>query len=96
MINEYFHLKKGYFLFAPRVTLPYMKLTSYVLLDFAFNRRHHDAPDSVNQFCAIADSDFIPNLIASLHLQVPRHLTTVKLMIKKYDNFVPLACDSLV
>ena len=85
MINDYFHLKKkkGYFLFAPQVTLTYMQLTTYVLLDFAFNRRHHDAPDSVNQFCAIADSDFIPNLIASLHLQVTRHLTIAKLMIEK-------------
>ena len=83
MIHEYFHLKKGYFLFAPQVTLPYMQLTSNVLLDFAFNQRDHDAPDSENQFCAIADSDFIPKLIASLHLQVPRHLTTVELMIEK-------------
>ena len=54
---------------------------------YCVNWRHHDAPDYVNQFRAIADSDFIPHLIASLHLQVPRHLTTLKLMIEKEDNF---------
>ena len=45
---------------------------------------------------AIDDSDFISNLTASLHLQVPRHLTTVKLMTEKQDNFVLLACDSVL
>ena len=45
---------------------------------------------------AIDDSDFIPNLTASLHLQVPRHLTTVKLMTEKQNNFVSLACDSVL
>ena len=83
MNNEYFRLKEGYFLFVLQVPLPYIQLTSYVLLDIAFNRRHHDAPDSVNQFRAIADSDSITNLIASLHLQVPRHLTAVMLMVEK-------------
>ena len=38
------------------------------MLDIAFNWRHTDAPDYVNQFRATANSDFIPNLIASLHL----------------------------
>ena len=35
-------------------------------------------PDYANQSRAITDSDFIPNVIASLHLHVPRHLTSVK------------------
>ena len=54
-----------------------------VLLITALNGRHHGAPDYVNQIRAIADSDFIPNSIASLHLQVPKHLTRINLMTEK-------------
>ena len=56
---------------------------------YRVNWRHHDAPDYVNQFRAIADSDFIPHLIASLHLQVPRNLT-----IFGSDDVIKLADES--
>ena len=54
-----------------------------VLLVTAPNWRHHGAHDYVNQIRAIAESDLIPNLITSLHLQVTSHLTRVKLMTEK-------------
>ena len=74
-----------FFLFAPQVPLPYIcnEFRNAVLLVIALNWRHDGAPDYVNQIHAIADSDFIPNLIASLHPQLPQHLTTVKLMTEK-------------
>ena len=59
------------------------ELWKAVLLVTAINWRHHGAPDYVKQIRAIVDSDFIPNLIASLHLQMLRHLMTVKLMTEK-------------
>ena len=69
------------------------ELRNAVLLNTTLNLRHHGAPDYVSQILAIADSHFITNLIASLHLQVPRHLTTVKLMT---ESKTILACDSLL
>ena len=59
------------------------ELLNAVLLVTALNWRRHGVPDYVNQIRAITDSDFIPNLIASPHPQMPRHLTTVKLMTEK-------------
>ena len=59
------------------------ELWNAVLLVTAINWRHHGAPDYVNQIRATANSDLIPNLIASLHLKMPRHQTTVKLMTEK-------------
>ena len=59
------------------------ELQNAVLLVTALYWRHHGAPDYVNQIRDIADSDLILNLIAPLHLQVPRHLTALKSMTEK-------------
>ena len=85
MNNGYFHIKNGYFPFASQVPLPFIQWTSKhrIARYTALNWWHHGAPDYVNRICAFADSDFIPNLVASLHLQVSRHLTTVKFMTEK-------------
>ena len=80
MNNGYFHIKNGYFLFAPQVPLPYMQWTSKRHIARYRAKLTAGAPDYVNQIRAIADSAFIPNLITSLHLPVPRHIMTVKLM----------------
>ena len=65
MNNGYFHIKNGYFLFAPQVPLHAMNFeTPYCPLPCLID----GARDYVDRIRAIANNDLIPNLITSLHL----------------------------
>ena len=85
MNNGYFHIRMDIFSLPPSYLSHiciYNELRNAILLFTALDWGHQGAPDYVNRIHAIADSDFIP-ILASLHLQVSKHLTTVELMTVK-------------